>query len=223
MAFWTKKSEFSPASAPESRVASVSASVTPTLPSASGQAKNEAKELTPPTATGAPTSPVAAAQISAGQSAPRGLVRTAIGAGTKIQGKLSFDTPVQIDGQVNGEIFSSKHLIIGASAQVEANLIAPSVTVLGIVTGEISAAERLEIKVGAAVNGAISTSVLVLEEGGRLNASVSMGLEALAQETLAQRVQKSSGVERTTRAAPAVTPQSPISIDAQVPSNLQVH
>lgn len=208
MAFWTKKNEQT----------SPTAGTTSAMPAALESKSAQAGAAEAP-------QPVAAAPQAASTSeglAPRSAIRTAIGKGTKIQGKLSFDTPVRIDGIVKGEIFSSKQLLIGPSAQIDATIIAPSISVAGRVNGQLNASERVEVKAGAVVSGTLASPVLALEEGGLLDAQVSMGVGPVADEFLAQRIEKtkvSSNLERPT----AAVPRASVALDAKIPLSSQVH
>ena len=56
-------------------------------------------------------------------------------------GKLFFDGPVRIDGQVDGEICANE-VVIGESAVVTTQLRAASVVIAGKVSGDMSAAKR---------------------------------------------------------------------------------
>ena len=94
-----------------------------------------------------------------------GKVRSVLGSGTVIQGKLSFDTPVQIDGKLSGEVFSSKALVIGRSGQVDAEVNVESLIVLGSVKGNIVASERIEVLPGGKLDGEISTPSLIIDDG----------------------------------------------------------
>jgi hypothetical protein len=63
--------------------------------------------------------------------------------GSKISGKLEFEGPAQIDGQVDGEIRAKDSVIIGESAVVTAQIKASSIMVAGRLSGEIIASERI--------------------------------------------------------------------------------
>ena len=102
-------------------------------------------------------------------------VRSALGPGTVIQGKLSFDAPVSIDGKLGGEVFSSKALLVGKTGIVDAKVDVASLIVFGRVRGTVSAAERVEIRAGAVVEAEIVTPILVVEEGGVFNGSCQRG------------------------------------------------
>lgn len=103
-----------------------------------------------------------------------GRVRSALGPGTVIQGKLSFDSPVRIDGKLAGEIFSSQTLLIGQTGLVEAKVEAPTVIVLGRLVGGIQARERIEVLPGAEVEGALAAPILVIHEGAYVQGNCSM-------------------------------------------------
>lgn len=105
-------------------------------------------------------------------------IRSALGPGTVIQGRLSFDTTVRIDGRLSGDIFSSKSLIVGPSGQVDAQVEAVSLIVLGSVKGKIKVSERVEVWAGGCLDGEVSTPVLVVEEGANFAASCKMTLAA---------------------------------------------
>lgn len=97
-----------------------------------------------------------------------GKVRSVLGAGTVIQGKLSFDTPVRIDGKLSGEVLSSKAVIIGASGEMSADIDVGSLVVLGRVKGTIKASEKIEVFAGGSLEGEISAPALVIH-GGTFN------------------------------------------------------
>lgn len=94
-----------------------------------------------------------------------GKVRSALGPGTIIQGKLSFDSTVSIDGKLTGEIFSSKTLLVGPSGLVDAHIDVASLIIKGTVKGVVRATERVEICEGGQLLGDVSTPSLVIQEG----------------------------------------------------------
>jgi cytoskeletal protein CcmA (bactofilin family) len=99
-------------------------------------------------------------------------------AGSRIAGKLSFETPARIDGQVEGEINAKDSLTIGESAVVAAQIRAASVVVAGKVSGDIVALQRIEIRPSAKVLGNITAPVLVINEGALFEGHCAMQPEA---------------------------------------------
>jgi cytoskeletal protein CcmA (bactofilin family) len=111
-------------------------------------------------------------------TAPVAEGRAYLDSSSKISGKLSFDGPTRIDGQVDGEITSKDALVIGESAVITAQIKAGSVTVAGKVSGDISAAQRIEIRPSAKVLGNLTTAVLVVHEGALFEGHCSMQSDA---------------------------------------------
>lgn len=109
-----------------------------------------------------------------------GRVRSALSPGTIIQGKLSFDSPVRIDGKLSGEVFSSQILLIGTSGLVDAGIEADTVVVLGKLKGSLKAKTRVEIFPGAEVDASIVTPVLVVHEGAFVQGRCTMQAKALS-------------------------------------------
>jgi cytoskeletal protein CcmA (bactofilin family) len=99
-------------------------------------------------------------------------------AGSKISGKLHFETPARIDGQVDGEINAKDSLTIGESAVVSAQVRAASVIVAGKVSGDIVALHRIEIRPSAKVMGNITAPTLVINEGALFEGHCAMQPEA---------------------------------------------
>jgi cytoskeletal protein CcmA (bactofilin family) len=132
-----------------------------------------------------------------------GTVRSALGAGTVIQGKLSFDTPVRIDGSLIGEIFSSSVLIIGPQGSVSADINVETLVVLGSVSGEIKARKQLEVFASGEVVGNIITPSLTVEDGAYFDGTCSMSAasDSVSHESL--------NGEKTTRAAEKNRRESP--------------
>jgi cytoskeletal protein CcmA (bactofilin family) len=104
--------------------------------------------------------------------------RAYLDAGSKISGKLSFDGPIRIDGQVDGEITGKDSITIGESAVVTAQIKAASIVVAGKVSGDITAIQRIEIRPSAKVMGNLTSPVLVVHEGALFEGHCSMQPEA---------------------------------------------
>lgn len=88
-----------------------------------------------------------------------------LGRGSEFDGKLSFEGTVRIDGTFTGEISTSDTLIVGEGARVQAEISCGSVVVHGEVTGNIKAANGVELHRPAKVRGDITTPSLSIEKG----------------------------------------------------------
>lgn len=101
-----------------------------------------------------------------------------LGRGAKIVGKISFDGPAQIEGEVEGEVTSTDTLTVGRGASLKATIKGATVIVHGQVTGDIEATTRLELAAPSRVEGDVKTASLVVQEGAVLNGRCTMGSAA---------------------------------------------
>lgn len=160
--------------------------------------KKEEAELTP---TATPRvehshSPVPASSSSA-ESAEEviarrfGKPRSALGPGTVIQGKLSFDTIVIIEGKLGGEVYSTETLIVGKQGTVSAQVRVKSLVVAGVVKGDIVAADSIELLRGGRIEGDFTAKRVIMEEGAIFNGTCRMKTDAT--QPLASKVEDKVG------------------------------
>jgi cytoskeletal protein CcmA (bactofilin family) len=109
--------------------------------------------------------------------APAPEARAYLDKASKISGKLFFEGPVRIDGQVDGEISASDAVVIGESAVITAQVKAASVVIAGKVSGDIIAGKRVEIRPTAKVFGNLTTPVLVVHDGALFEGHCAMSAE----------------------------------------------
>ena len=98
--------------------------------------------------------------------------------GSKVSGKLSFEGPAWIDGQVDGEVHAKDSITIGETAVVTAQIKAASVVVAGKVSGDIVASHRIEIRPSAKVLGNLTSPTLVIHEGALFEGHCAMQAES---------------------------------------------
>jgi hypothetical protein len=79
----------------------------------------------------------AAAPASAAAAAGARDVQAHLGQGSRVEGKLTFEGSVRIDGQVEGEITAQEMVILGETADVSATIVANTIVVQGRVTGDL--------------------------------------------------------------------------------------
>ncbi len=103
-----------------------------------------------------------------------GKARSALGPGTVIQGKLSFDSPVIMEGKLSGEVFSSEALIVGEKGEIQAQIKVKKLIVGGSVKGEIIATECVEILAGGRIDGDFTSPKFIVEDGGVFNGTCRM-------------------------------------------------
>src|SRR5437764_7869196 len=83
----------------------------------------------------------------------------------EIEGSIKFQKELLIDGKVKGEINSDGILTIGENANINGEIKTKSITVYGKVQGNITVAERCELKSRCTLQGDLKAARLVIEEG----------------------------------------------------------
>jgi cytoskeletal protein CcmA (bactofilin family) len=98
-----------------------------------------------------------------------------IGAGTVIEGEIRSNGDVRIDGKIRGSVTSRAKVVIGATGDVEGDVVCQSADVSGSIKGKTTVTEMLFLKSTAKVNGDIFTGKLVVEIGASFSGNCSMG------------------------------------------------
>ena len=102
-----------------------------------------------------------------------------IGKSVVIKGELSGSEDLTIEGQVEGKIeLKDNVLTIGANGKIKAQVFAKALVVLGEVTGNVTASEKVEIRDGGSVDGDIVSPRVAIAEGAHFRGSVDMQRKA---------------------------------------------
>lgn len=97
-----------------------------------------------------------------------------LGSGTSYSGQLTFEGAVRIDGVFVGEIGSEGTLIVGKDASIQGTVKVGQLVMSGTLTGEVFASRKVIMHRTGVINGTINAPAIVMEEGARLEGSVSM-------------------------------------------------
>lgn len=109
-----------------------------------------------------------------------------IGKSITLKGDLSGNEDLVIEGHIEGRVdLPSNQLTIGANGSCAAEVHAKTVIVIGKVTGNVIATERIEIQATGLVNGDVSAPRLIVQEGAVVNGSIEMGAKAKASQAAA--------------------------------------
>jgi len=104
--------------------------------------------------------------------------QTVLGQSVILHGDLAGKEDLLIEGQVEGTIKVPDHCVtIGAHGEVRAEIHARQVVVLGSVTGNISAREKIEIRKTGQVVGDLSAAAIAIEGGAFLKGSIDIARE----------------------------------------------
>jgi len=103
------------------------------------------------------------------QSKPQNRIDSLIGAGTKIEGNLSFSGGLRIDGEVEGNVVAHpgkpSTLVLSEHARIDGEVSVTHMVINGVVTGPVSASEYLELQSKAKVIGDVHYKSLEIQLG----------------------------------------------------------
>ena len=102
-----------------------------------------------------------------------------IGKSVVIKGELNGSEDLTIEGHVEGTIQLRDHVLtIGPNGRIKAQVFAKSVIVLGEVTGNVTATEKVDIRDKGSVDGDIISPRVAIAEGAHFRGSVDMQRKA---------------------------------------------
>ena len=98
-----------------------------------------------------------------------------IGKSVVIKGELNGSEDLTIEGHVEGTIQLREHVLtIGPNGRIKAQVFAKSVIVLGEVTGNVTASDKVDIRDNGSVDGDIVAPKVAIAEGAHFRGSVDM-------------------------------------------------
>lgn len=94
--------------------------------------------------------------------------------GSHFHGELTFEETFRIDGRFEGKIRSGAELILGDSADVNAEIQVGRLSVNGKLQGSVHATERIELLAKSRVFATLEAPILKVEEGAFFQGSCQM-------------------------------------------------
>jgi cytoskeletal protein CcmA (bactofilin family) len=133
-----------------------------------------------------------------------------IGKSVVIKGELNGSEDLTIEGHVEGTIQLKEHVLtIGPNGKIKAAVFAKAVIVLGEVTGNVTASEKVDIRDNGSVDGDIISPRVAIAEGAHFRGSVDMqrkGAAAAPAGTPKAAAPQAPAAEKT-QSQPQGTPQ----------------
>lgn len=100
-----------------------------------------------------------------------------IGDGITINGRLTGDEEVNVEGRVEGTVALESHLVVADDGTVVAEVDAESVTVEGTLDGDIVARDTVRLMPGCNVTGNIRAPRINIEEGAMFKGNIDMDVD----------------------------------------------
>jgi len=99
---------------------------------------------------------------------------TVIGEGLSIEGDVTSDEEVVVQGNLRGKLTSTDAVSIGPSSVVQADITGQSVSIAGQVVGDITAPERVDIQAGGRLVGDVKAARFTIADGASFKGAVDM-------------------------------------------------
>ena len=103
---------------------------------------------------------------------------TIISSGVKIEGTVTTNGNIRVDGEIIGDIVSENNITVGESGSVNGKINASVISIGGTVTGSLEAKEKLTLTSRGKINGDIIVKAFVIEDGGLFNGNCKMQVTA---------------------------------------------
>jgi cytoskeletal protein CcmA (bactofilin family) len=92
-----------------------------------------------------------------------------------IKGELSGGEDLTLDGRVEGKVSLPDHVLtVGPNANLDAEIVAKSVIIIGTVKGNVSAREKFELRPGGTMEGQLVAPKVAMAEGATFNGKIEM-------------------------------------------------
>src|SRR5215213_3278453 len=121
------------------------------------------------------TSPAPEAARSSDQA--RGMEKGPVNIGKSviIKGELTGSEDLTIEGHVEGKIELRQNVLtIGPNGRIKAQVFAKSVIILGEVTGNVTASEKVDLRDNGSVDGDIAAPRVAIAEGAHFRGNIDM-------------------------------------------------
>ena len=133
-----------------------------------------------------------------------------IGKAVMIKGQIFSREDLVIDGEIEGTVEATDHRVtVGPNGKVHAGVKAREIVVLGAITGNVEAAEKIDIRKDAKLVGDIKTTRIVIEDGAYFKGSIDIIKPDAKPQVPPPRERAVERSVQTAAAAPAV-PAPPV-------------
>lgn len=119
-------------------------------------------------------------------SAPSSLAR--LGPSIALEGKLSGDEDLLVEGRFRGEIQVPAHQVtVGSDGRVEGEVRASAIVVEGEVRGNLTASQQVLVRASGSVHGDIRAPRVALDQGCRFKGAIDMEPNARPADAATER------------------------------------
>ena len=102
------------------------------------------------------------------------MASTVIGAGITIDGEVTTDEDVVVQGTLRGTLVAKDAVSVEHGGAVEADITGGPIAVAGTVTGNIISSDRVDLQNGAKVIGNVKATRITIADGAQFKGNVDM-------------------------------------------------
>ena len=102
------------------------------------------------------------------------MASTVIGAGITIEGEVTSDEDVIVQGTLRGKLITKDAVSVEHGGTVEADISSGPLSVAGTVTGNITSTDRVDLQNGARVVGNVKATRITIADGAQFKGNVDM-------------------------------------------------
>jgi cytoskeletal protein CcmA (bactofilin family) len=100
-----------------------------------------------------------------------------IGKGTVVEGNVSTESSIRIDGKIKGSLTCKNTLTIGENGEIEGDVKAVNAIIGGRVKGKVIIQEKLVLESKSSLNGELKAKKLIIDEGATFDGTSNMVTE----------------------------------------------
>ncbi|HPK09906.1 MAG TPA: polymer-forming cytoskeletal protein [Saprospiraceae bacterium] len=108
-------------------------------------------------------------------SIPNSNALNSIVAGTKLEGTLTANNDIRIDGELIGTLICSGKLIVGVDGKINGEVQCENAVIEGAIIGKLKVKELLNVRETGKIEGEVDPGKLNIQAGAVFNVSCSMG------------------------------------------------
>lgn len=102
------------------------------------------------------------------------MANTVIGSGIIIEGEVTSDDDVIVQGTIKGKLSAKDGVVVDAGGLVDADIHGGPMSIAGSVTGNLNSTDRVDLQNGARVVGNVKATRITIADGAQFKGSVDM-------------------------------------------------
>lgn len=103
-----------------------------------------------------------------------GDLNTVIGKGTVVEGTLTVQSSLRVDGKIKGKISCTDSIVVGKEGEIEGEVHVRNAVIGGRINGKINAEGKVILESKAVLKGDLKASKVVIDEGAVFNGNCLM-------------------------------------------------